>query len=54
MGIGPICDTEGSVMTDVRHELRHPREAIDHAMALLRQGHMTKANAVEAMNRACG
>jgi hypothetical protein len=54
MGIGPICDTEGSVMTEVRHEVRQPREVIDHALTLLRRGHTTKANAVEAMNRTCG
>ena len=54
MGIGPNCDTEGSVMTELRHEVRHPRAAIEDAMALLRRGHTTRANAVEAMNRACG
>jgi hypothetical protein len=54
VGIGPTCDTEGSIMTDVRHELRHPRAAIDDAMALLRQGHTTKANAIDGAGKPCG
>ena len=29
-------------MTDVRHQPCAPREAIDHAMALLRMGHTTR------------
>jgi hypothetical protein len=41
-------------MTDVRQQLRDRREVLDHVLTLLRRGHMTKANAVEAMNRACG
>jgi hypothetical protein len=41
-------------MTEVRHEVRHPREAIDAALALVHQGHTTKANAVDAANKSCG
>jgi hypothetical protein len=41
-------------MTDVRQQLRDRREVLDHVLTLLRRGHTTRANAVEAMNRACG
>jgi hypothetical protein len=41
-------------MTDVRQQLRGRREVLDHVLTLLRRGHTTRANAVEAMNRACG
>jgi hypothetical protein len=39
-------------MTDVRQQLRDRREVLDHVLTLLRRGHTTRANAVEAMNRA--
>jgi hypothetical protein len=52
--MAPTCDIGGQTMNDVRQKLRDRREVLDHVLTLLRRGHMTKANAVEAMNRACG
>jgi hypothetical protein len=41
-------------MSEMRHEVRHPRAAIDEAMALLRRGHTVKANAIDGAGKTCG